>query len=395
MQKTTRTFFSFSLGLAATALLALSVPAAAAAPRDTNITFKDPRPFKTLCYSGYRDGQGPGSSEPNETQVREDLVLLKKFTHEIRTYGSGKGTHGHFVPKIADELGLSVHLGIWIDDTYPENSNINALRDAFALIREGHKSIKSVIVGNEFMFRVRNIDKRPVDPAMARLLNYVKMVQDSIPSSIKVTSADTWSDVEKNSDEFIRNLDYVIWHTHPWWENQTIGSAANYVASRYKVIQDKVAKVGGKPLVLGETGWPTEVTKGQAVGSQPNQFRFFKDMQAWAFENFAEYWAFTAFDESWKSAEGPVGAHWGMWKTDRQPLQIITDINQLSPRYMWSENPETPTSISGRTSRAIPSRAWVGTRADMLGRSLESPGGARGRVLTPANGSRGLSILVP
>lgn len=389
-----------SLGLA----LILSLPGAgavrAAALRDTNITLTDPRPFKCICYSGYRDGQAPGQSEPSESQVREDLILLKKFTHEIRTYGSGKGTHGNFIPKLADEIGLSVHLGIWLDDTYSDAANLGALRDAFALIREGHKSIKSVIVGNEYMFRVRNIDKRPVAPAMARLLGYVKMVRDSIPADIPITSADTWSDVNSNSDEFIGSLDYVIWHTHPWWENQSIASAVGYVAGRYKIIQDKVAKVGGKPLVLGETGWPTMANNGAAVGSPSNQFQYFKDLTAWGFRNNAEFWSFTAFDESWKGAEGAVGAHWGLWYTNRQPLPIISGVNTLAPAYMWSENPDITTSV--RLPASGPGR--VGLRAegarpmdaiDALGRNLEAleRAGNPARTMRPARGSRGLFII--
>jgi exo-beta-1,3-glucanase (GH17 family) len=369
-------------------LIALfSLPLFSQTVRDTNVVYKDPRPFKCICYSGYRDGQAPGQSEPNEAQVREDLVLLKKFTHEIRTYGSGKGTHGNFIPKIADELGLKVHLGIWIDDTYSDDVNIGALRDAFALIREGHKSIKSVIVGNEFMFRVRNIDKRPADPAMARLLRYVKMVQDSIPASILVTNADTWSDVNSNSDEFIKSLDYVIWHTHPWWENQPIANASKYVASRLAIMQTKVAKVGGKPLILGETGWPTLANNGPAVGSPANQFQFYKDMQAWAWNTRSEYWAFTGFDESWKNAEGTVGGHWGLWFSNRQPLQIITDIDKLQPKYMWSENPDLATAVRPIASRLAPAAAWVGSPLDALGRTVDLTGygtQARCRILIPA-----------
>ncbi len=110
-------FASFFLLNALPVLAAVPAAFPAPAPRDTNITFQDPRPFKCICYSGYRDGQAPGQSEPSEAQVREDLILIKKHAHEIRTYGSGKGTHGHFVPKLADELGLAVPLGIWVDAT--------------------------------------------------------------------------------------------------------------------------------------------------------------------------------------------------------------------------------------------------------------------------------------
>ena len=173
-------------------------------PATPTIAFKDPRPFKCLCYSGYRDGQAPGQSEPSEAQVREDLILVKKYTHEIRTYGSAKGTHGNFVPKLADELGLTVHLGIWVDATYEDAINLAAVNDAIALIKEGHKSIKSVIVGNEYMLRVRHPEITPT-PAIkpdkvlseARLVAWIKMVKAAVPKGVEVSTADTWSEVER------------------------------------------------------------------------------------------------------------------------------------------------------------------------------------------------------
>jgi len=353
--------------------------AVSATPRDTNIILKDPRAFKAICYSGYRDGQGPGSAEPSEAQVREDLTLLKNYTHEIRTYGSGKGSHGSLVPKIADELGLSVHLGVWVDNTYDEAVNIAAVNDAIALLKENHRSIKSVIVGNEFMLRVRHpeLTAKPnvkPDPAVeeGRLINYIKLVKAAVPKGVEVTTADTWAEVRANSDALLGQLDYVIWHAHPWWENQDIAGAGAYVATRQQVIQDRVAKIGGKRLVLGETGWPTRATNGPAVGSPENQARYFKELTIWGFENYSEFWSFTSFDESWKDAEGEVGGHWGLWNSNRQPLPVISGLDTLYPKYMWSENPaNATTAVSGPRIRISPGLS-ASRPIDALGRAVDN-----------------------
>jgi exo-beta-1,3-glucanase (GH17 family) len=334
-----------------------------------------------MCYSGYRDGQAPGQSEPSESQVREDLVLVKKYTHEIRTYGSGKGTHGNFVPKLADELDLSVHLGIWVDATYPDEINLAAVNDAIALINEGHKSIKSVIVGNEYMLRVRHPEITPtpnVKPewvlSEAKLLNWIKRVKAAIPKGVEVTTADTWSEINANGDELLNELDYITWHLHPWWEHQAIDNAVAYLAMRHKAVSDRMAKFPGKRLVLGETGWPTFANNGGAVGSPENQARFFKELTTWGFNNNAEFWSFTAFDENWKSAEGSVGGHWGFWFANRQPLPIITGLNTLYPKYMWSENPNLTTGMNPPLLRAA-RRAASGTPVDALGRSVKTLSG--------------------
>jgi exo-beta-1,3-glucanase (GH17 family) len=380
----------------------------ASAARDTNIVIRDPRSFKCICYSGYRDGQAPGQSEPNETQVKEDLVLLKKFTHEIRTYGCGKGTHGNFVPKLADEIGLTVHLGIWVDATYDDAANLAAVNDAIALINEGHKSIKSVVVGNEYMLRVRHPEITPtpnIKPdkvlAEANLVKYVKLVKAGIPKSVQVTSADTWSEVNADGDALLSSLDYVTWHLHPWWENQTIGNAVTYLASCHKSVVARLDKIGGKRLVLGETGWPTLANHGGAVGSPENQTRFFKELTVWGWNNNAEFWSFTGFDESWKNAEGSVGGHWGFWTAARQPLHIINNIATLMPKYMQSENPDATVGLLPAMDllRAKGS-AWSANPTDALGRNLErlsSPanGSAHGRVLLQKNGSTELYIQAP
>jgi exo-beta-1,3-glucanase (GH17 family) len=401
---------AFASFLVLTALTTL--PGLAAAPRDTNIAFKDPRPFKCLCYSGYRDGQAPGQSEPSEAQVKEDLILVKKYSHEIRTYGSGKGTHGNFVPRLADELGLTVHLGVWVDATYDEAANLAAVNDAIALIREGHKSIKSVIVGNEYMLRVRHPEITPtpnIKPdkvlSEARLLDWIKMVKAAAPKGVEVTTADTWNEIVTDGDELLSQLDFIAWHLHPWWEDQAIGNAVAYLATRHKAVQDRVAKFPGKRLVLAETGWPTFADRGGAVGSPENQARFFMDLTAWGFNNGAEFWAFTAFDENWKNAEGTVGGHWGFWFADRKPLPIITGLNALFPRHMWSENPELATRVKAPPFRAVSAASAVRpgaappNPADALGRPVETLSGkspvGHGRVLTPSNGSRGLFIAVP
>lgn len=399
----------FSPGNAVSSGLALQ----AAAARDTNIVLKDPRAFKCICYSGYRDGQGPGIGEPSEAQVREDLVLLKKYTHEIRTYGSGKGSHGNLVPKIADEIGLSVNLGVWVDATYDDATNLAAVNDAIALIKEGHKSIKSVIIGNEYMLRVRHPEITPtpnIKPdwaqSEARLVGWVKQVKAAIPKTVLVTTADTWSEIVADGDPLLSQLDYVIWHLHPWWENQAINVAVAYVDQRHKAVADRLVKIGSPRLVLGETGWPTQASHGGAVGSPENQTRFFKELTAWGWNNNFEFWSFTAFDESWKNAEGSVGGHWGFWTAGRQAQNVITTLSTWEPKYMMSENPDLSTTAIMPLMQKRPSlrdfagrrSEWSGNIRDALGRGISAsaiPGSKESRIFAPSHGSQGLLIVAP
>jgi len=113
--------------------------------------FSAPKPFKCLGYAGYRDSQVPTQGEPSKAQVEEDIKILAPFTHGIRTYGSGRGTHGQFLQAICDAAGINLFLSVWINHNDAENTS--AIDASMALVKEGHPSIKSVIVGNEYLLR--------------------------------------------------------------------------------------------------------------------------------------------------------------------------------------------------------------------------------------------------
>jgi exo-beta-1,3-glucanase (GH17 family) len=99
---------------------------------------------------------GSPATEPSYEEVLEDMNLMAPYTQGIRTYGSGLTLHnGQYVPTIADALGLDLHMGIWLDDSYADEVNMAAIDDALSIVEEGHPSIKSLIVGNEYMLRVR------------------------------------------------------------------------------------------------------------------------------------------------------------------------------------------------------------------------------------------------
>jgi exo-beta-1,3-glucanase (GH17 family) len=351
------------------------------APGGNTGTLKDPTLFRCIPFSAYRDGQAPGGAEPTPAQVKADLELIKPLTREIRTYGSGAGTHGNSLPAICDQMGMKIHMGIWIDDAYPEPQNQASILEGIRLAKENHPSIKTIIVGNEFLLRVRAAHKDE-KAAEAKLVGYIKQVRAAVPANIQVGTGESYPDWLAASDELFKAVDRVIWHVHPWWEQKSAENAANHAYNVYLQMKARIAKVpGGKPMVLGETGWPTEATTGAAVGSPENQARYLKDLHAWARKEGLDYWFFTNVDEKWKGNEGAVGAHWGMYNSDRTPKYIVSHFNEIIPAATRWENDATvsiarPVSMQ-RVNAARPGAYFY----DLQGRLIGSVSGSDGDAM--------------
>jgi exo-beta-1,3-glucanase (GH17 family) len=320
---------------------------------DPNKTLVNPKYFACIPYSGYRTGQAPGGAEPTYAQVRQDLTILAPYTHGIRTYGTSWRNNpnmGHdYIPHMCDTLNLNLYMGIWIDNTYGDATNYANCDQAITVINQGHKSIKSVIVGNEYLLRVEQAHGNLVT-AEQNLIKYINYVRSKLPSGskIKVTTGESYPDWLLASDELIKAVDIVYWHVHPWWEGKAINIAAEWAATAHQKMKDRLAKAGvNKPMILAETGYPWGATQGLAVGSEANQAQYLKDLHAYCMSVGLIYFFFEGFDEPWKAGmEGGVGDKWGLWKADRTPHLVIQNISQLIPDCLKWEDPEVSQSTN-------------------------------------------------
>jgi glucan 1,3-beta-glucosidase len=70
----------------------------------------------------------------------------------------------------------------------------------------------------------------------------------------------------------------------------------------------------GKPIVVGETGWPSAgPANGPAVPGLENQAKFTRDVFRYARSRAVSVFVFEMFDEPWKTEAGGVGPHWGLF----------------------------------------------------------------------------------
>jgi exo-beta-1,3-glucanase (GH17 family) len=282
------------------------------------------KPLSVVAYSPYRDGQAPGAAQPTMAQVRADLVMLKPMVDGIRVYGTD-GAQG-FIPALCDELGIDLHLGAWIDGIATDEPNVHALA---AIVNQNHPSLKTAVIGNEVLARAAKMKNNVTEARMIQLINIAKA--DITVKTVKIATADTYPVWMTMRPNLAAAVDLIIWHTYAYWSGQDISTSAALVNSRYN---DMLAAYPGKPLLLGETGWPTMVDHPStdltmtSVANEANQARFYREALAIFRPRNLPAWFFSAIDEKWKatSGEGEVGAHWGIFTSARLPKASATEL---------------------------------------------------------------------
>jgi len=82
-----------------------------------------------------------------------------------------------------------------------------------------------------------------------------------------------------------------------------------------------VPRYPGKPIVIGETGWPSAPADqpiNQAVPGLANEETYIKEVTGNA-PNLGDTFLYAAFDEPWGPGGNAWGPHWGLWDQNRNP----------------------------------------------------------------------------
>ena len=286
------------------------------------------QPLSVVAYSPYRDGQAPGGAQPSKDDVKADLVMLKPFVDGVRVYGTD-GANA-YIPALCDELGIDLHIGAWIDGIASDEPNVHALA---TVVKENHPSIKTAIVGNEVL--ARSAKNLMTEEKLIALINIFKADIAGTTPTYKIAAADTYPQWMLKRPNLAAAVDLVIWHTYGWWSGVDVADAYTVVSARY---DDMLAAYPGKPMILGETGWPSQIDHMStdktttSVGSEANQAKFYHDALVGMRARNLPMWMFSSIDEKWKgtSGEGEVGAHWGIWDSARQPKAAVAAIMTIT-----------------------------------------------------------------
>ena len=288
----------------------ITVDLDAAPPISYTWDFGDYHPLHGVCYGPYRTGQSPELGiHPFRDEIREDLDILDDFTGRIRIYTARDIATD--VVQLAAERGLSVTLGDWLD---ADNTTNDLEIAALISLTNQYTNVTAVVVGNERIL-FNEIPKY-------KLISYINQVRQAV--SVPVSTAEPWSIwLDPANQDLVDAVDYLLVHIHPFWESVSPGEAVDDVAQKYNEVRTRYPD---KPLIIGETGWPSDGSDvGAAHPGLAEQQQFVEDFVAWTAANDVQYFYFEAFDESWKCGgnEGDVGCHWGLFTEERWPKPAI------------------------------------------------------------------------
>lgn len=268
-------------------------------------------PLESVSFAPFRRGQSPlVNYVPSPEQVDEDLKSLVGKVRGVRTYSSLFGLD--VVPKLAAPLGLKVTQGAWLTSETTEKGvarNADEVRSLIATANAYPQAVERVIVGNEVLLR------RDLPPD--KLIAYIREVKAAIRQP--VSYADVWV-FFLHHPEVARELDYLTIHILPFWEDEPVplDSAVAHVGDVIARIREAFP---GKPILIGETGWPSlGRDRGPAVVDTVTEARYVRRIARLAAEQHLDYNIVEAFDQPWKAElEGTVGAYWGILDADRAP----------------------------------------------------------------------------
>lgn len=281
--------------------------------------------LKSLSFAPFREGFSPLEKKfPLPEHIEEDLRLLADKTEVIRTYSSLGGMEA--VPLMARSHGLAMIQGAWLG--YGKKDNRLEIEALIESANAHPDVVKRVIVGNEVLLRGE------MNPE--RLIEYIREVKRAIAQP--VSYADVWSMYMKYP-QIIREVDFITIHILPYWEDEPIPvrTAPGHIERIYRQVRQEADGIApGKPILIGESGWPSfGRQRGGAVPGVVNEAIFIRHFIKTARENDFDYNIVEAFNQPWKSKlEGAVGANWGLYSAARKQVFPLTGRVMENPDWM-------------------------------------------------------------
>ncbi|MBN9014201.1 MAG: glycosyltransferase, partial [Rhizobiales bacterium] len=256
----------------------------------------------SVSYAPF-DGSGHPDVDniPTAAKIRADMKVLAPLTRAVRLYSSTGGVE--LVPPIANEVGIKVTVGAWIDKHVDRNER--ELQAAVELAKH-NSNVNGIVVGNETIYRA--------DQKVDDLIKLIQRVKSQV--NVPVTTGEIWN-IWLEHPELASSVDFIAAHILPYWEGFSAGQAVDQALIIYQKLREAFP---GKRIVIAEFGWPSAGYN--LKNAVPGPFE-----QAVVLRNFVtraesigmEYNIVEAIDQPWKYFEGGVGPYWGVLNASREP----------------------------------------------------------------------------
>src|SRR5471032_761473 len=255
----------------------------------------------SASYAPFERGHVVGDSIGDSEKVRADLKKLSTLTRAVRLYTSTEGSE--LVAPIANEVGLKVTVGAWIDKNVDRNER--EMLSAIELAKR-NGNVNGIVVGNETLYRG--------EQKIEDLIKLIQRVKGSV--NVPVTTGEIWN-IWLEHPELASSVDFIAAHILPYWEGFSDKQAVDQALIIYQKLRDAFP---GKRIMIAEFGWPSSGYN--LKNAMPGPFE-----QAVTLRNFVsraeaigmEYNIVEAIDQPWKFFEGGVGPYWGFLNAAREP----------------------------------------------------------------------------
>ena len=293
-----------------------------------------------ICYSGYREGQDPGSETyPDIEEIREDLHILKKNWNLLRVYDCSP--HAEMVLRVIrdDALEFKVLLGMdmaaevsnpecpwgaqFSDEVLSANrlANMEQVTKAIVLSNLYADIVFAVSIGNE-----ASVEWTDHMVPVPRLITYLREIKASIRQP--VTFCENYVPWMDKLEPLAAELDFISVHTYPAWEYQGVADALEYTQQNYNAVRNHYPD---KPIVITEAGWTT-ASNGRGIepwnASEEIQAIYYQQLLEWTTREKVLTFVFEAFDEPWKGSPDALEPekHWGLFTVDRNPKLVMQEL---------------------------------------------------------------------
>ena len=286
------------------------------------------------AFEGAKRERGDGFI-PSADQIRLDMAAMAPYTRAVRTYTATEGAD--LIPTIADEYGIRVAPGAWLD-----NDPIRNQREIDSVIALANKNrnVEAIYVGNELNVRGEipllkgetltaqekavfaadatkpEIRKAREDITIAHLIKVIRKVRAETGGRVPLSTGEIYT-VWLDHPELVAAVDFIAIHVLPYWEGIPAAQAVDNTIEMYNKLQ---AAYPHKRIKIAEFGWPSGgYNRFAAVPGRLEQATVMRDFAVRAEKLGIDYNVIEAFDQPWKTFEGGVGPYWGMISTSRQP----------------------------------------------------------------------------